>query len=65
MTEQQTASPELQAFFEKVLDVKKYCKDCVEDPNKEFNMYAVIAYEKIYQMLDEIIKDERIGDTHV
>ena len=65
MTDQQTASPELQMFFDKILSVKKFCKECVDDPNKEFNMYAVVAYEKIYNMLDEIIKDERTEVTHV
>ena len=61
MTEQQTASPELQAFFDKLINLKNYLKQ--QSETRKYNIDGP-TYEEIYNILDDIIKDDRTGDTH-
>ena len=59
--QQQTASPELQAFFEKLLKLKQYCCISIAEAKTAPEM---IAYQDVYKRLDDIIKDERTEVTH-
>lgn len=50
--EKNTASPELQLFFERLLDLKDYVKErakALEDP----------VIQDIYEKLDSLIKEEK------
>ena len=68
MTEQQTASPELQLFFDNLLEVKRYCKNIMtmykNDSGTVSSYILFTEMENIYNRLDDIIKDERTEVTH-